>query len=89
MTADEASIRQRQSERRWSAIPDTVIADGVEMRIIKPPPPSITVEADDGTELLRVSITDDGRLDVSGAEDRWTEAAARFVAEMRRLLADS
>ena len=33
-----------------------------------------------------LALTEDGRLDVSGPEDRWTEGAARFVVEMRRLL---
>jgi hypothetical protein len=47
---------------------------------------STVVEADDGTELLRITRTEDGRLDVSGPGDRWTEGAARFVAEVRRLL---
>jgi hypothetical protein len=58
-------------------------------QVSKPPRPSIVVAADDGTELLRIRVTEDGMLDVTGAEDRWTEGAARFVAEMRRLIAQA
>lgn len=84
--AEEALIRQRWSERRWNAAPDTVTANGTELKF--PKPSSISVIAEDGAELLRIERTEDGGLDVSGAEDRWTEGAARFVAEVRRLLAD-
>lgn len=48
------------------------------------PQPSITLAAEDGTVLLRMTWTD-GRLDVTGDETRWTEAAARFIAAMREL----
>jgi len=87
MTADEALTRQMASERRWNATPDTLTVNGTELKISKPKL-SFTVHADDGTELLRIEVTEDGMLDVSGAEDRRTEGAARFVAEIRRLLAD-
>jgi hypothetical protein len=60
------------------------LLDDAETPIVEPPPPSIVIMADDGTELLRLAWPD-GRLDVTGDESRWTEAAARFVAEMRRL----
>lgn len=83
---DGAAVRQRWSERRWNAVPDTVILNGEEIRIAKPLRPSLVVAADDGTELLRISVTDDGMLDVTGDEDRWTEGAARFAAEVRRML---
>jgi hypothetical protein len=86
---DDPQARQRQSEARWSATPDTIILNGVETRIVKPPPPSIVVAADDGTELLRIDLTEHGTLDVTGAEDRWTEGAARFVAEVRRMLTEA
>jgi hypothetical protein len=46
---------------------------------------SIVIQADDGTELLRFTW-DDGRLDVAGDESRWTEAASRFITEMRRMV---
>jgi hypothetical protein len=84
---DDPLTRQMASERRWSKTPGTLILNGVETRILKPPPPPITVAADDGTALLHIRVTEDGMLDVTGAEDRWTEGAARFVAEMRRLIA--
>jgi hypothetical protein len=85
--AEEALIRQRWSERRWNATPGTLILNGTEIKVSKPRT-RFTVHADDGTELLRIEVTEDGMLDVSGPEDRWTEGAARFAAEMRRLLAD-
>jgi hypothetical protein len=87
---DDPQARQRQSEARWNATPDTAVVDGAEASVIKLPPfpVSVVVTADDGTELLRVSATKDGVLDVTGPEDRRTEAAARFVAEMRRLAAE-
>lgn len=87
MTADKAQIRQRASERRWNATPDTLIVNGTETKVIKPRW-AITVHAEDGAELLRIERTEDGKLDASGPEDRWTEGAARFVTEIRRLLAD-
>jgi hypothetical protein len=66
----------------------TLTVDGAQMQFAKLPPPVIVIEAEDRTELLRISRTEDGRLDASGPEDRWTEGAARFVAEVRRMLAD-
>lgn len=80
--AEEARIRQEWSERRWNATPDHLIVNGEPLRVL--PPPAITIHADDGTELLRIT-RDGGCLDVTGDESRWTEAAARFVAEVRRI----
>jgi hypothetical protein len=84
---DEAVLRQMASEARWNRAPDTLTVNGTEMKVSKPRT-RFAVHADDGTELLRIEVTEDGMLDVSGPEDRWTEGAARFAAEMRRLLAD-
>jgi hypothetical protein len=49
-------------------------------------PSRLVIMADDGRDLLTVTVTADGLLDVSGPEDAWTEGAARFVAEVRRML---
>lgn len=74
----------------WTITPDSLIVDGVEMSVIKPGwETSLTVAAQDGAPLLCIVRTPDGKLDVTGPEDRWTEGAARFVAEVRRLLAES
>lgn len=50
-----------------------------------PPLPSVVIMDDDGTHLLRIT-RQDGDLDVTWAEGRLTEAAQRFVTEVRRLL---
>lgn len=68
----------------WRDMTGHLIVDGVPMPVAPPPPPSIVIMADDGVELLRLTWAD-GRLDVTGDESRWTEGAARFVAEMRSL----
>lgn len=84
--ADEARERQAASEARWGATPDRhVVIDGERAQFARPKPPVIVIQADDGAELLRIT-REGGRLDVSGDESRWTEAAARFVAEMRRII---
>lgn len=80
--AEEDRARHAAGEARWSATPDHVIANGEPLRIVKPP--VISIRAEDGTELLRIT-RDGGRLDVTGDEGRWTEGAARFVAEIRRI----
>ena len=69
----------------WTATPDYLIVDGEQMQLIKPSPPSIAIMGQDGRELLVIKVTDDGRLDVTGAEDAWTEGARRFVDEVRRM----
>lgn len=80
-----ARIRQMESERRWNATPDHVIVDGERVNFVKPNAPAIVIAAEDGAVLPRIT-RDGGTLDVSGDESRWTEAAARFIAEMRRML---
>jgi hypothetical protein len=47
------------------------------------PPLRLQIMAEDGTELARFEVTD-GVLDVTGSEDRWTEAAQRFITELKR-----
>lgn len=46
---------------------------------------TLTIKGYDGTDLLTFTFKD-GHLDVAGDESRWTEAATRFVAEVRRML---
>jgi hypothetical protein len=46
---------------------------------------SLIIKSDDGDDLVQFTFAD-GRLDISGDESRWTEAASRFVTEMRRML---
>ena len=82
--AADGQARQLASEMRWNATPVAVTADGIDIQIVQPPPPSITIMAEDGAELLRLTWPD-GRLEVTGDESRWTEAAARFIAGMRKL----
>jgi hypothetical protein len=45
----------------------------------------IRVYAPDGEELLGIEVLADGRLDVTGPEERWTEGCRLFVEEIRRL----
>lgn len=42
----------------------------------------IIIPAEDGTELLRMTEDDRGRLVVSGDESRWDEGAMRFLHGM-------
>jgi hypothetical protein len=65
--------------------PESLTVNGTEMQLEKPKPPRITICGEDGRELLAITVTEDGRLDVSGPEGAWTEGAARFVAEVRRM----
>jgi hypothetical protein len=48
--------------------------------------PILTVEAPDGTDLLTMTTTQDGLLDVQCDETRLTEAARLFLDEVRQLL---
>jgi hypothetical protein len=48
-------------------------------------PPVIQIMDDDGTTALATITVTDGKLDVTGPEERWTEAAQRFVTELRRM----
>lgn len=50
------------------------------------PPPSLTVEDARGEDLLTLAVTPDGRLDAVYDETRLTEAAQRFLVEVRALL---
>ena len=61
------------------------IIDGQEFEIAKPDRFIAILADDNATELLRITAKD-GRLDVTGPEDRWAEGAARFVACVRELL---
>lgn len=69
----------------WTKTPDYLTLDGEKMQFVKPGPPCITIMAPDGSELLVIKVSGDGQLDVTGAEDSWTEGARRFVAEVRRM----
>lgn len=50
------------------------------------PPPTLTVEAADGTPLLTISIRPDGLLDMTYDPNRVTEAARRLLIELAWLL---
>lgn len=50
-----------------------------------PVTPDFVIVAADGTELLRITWSS-GVLDVTGPQERWTEAAARFVETVRQML---
>jgi hypothetical protein len=58
-----------------------------EHRLAPPPPRQLAILDAAGAELAAFTVGDDGRLDVTGDEARWTEAAARFIAGVRDLLA--
>jgi hypothetical protein len=46
------------------------------------------MKADDGTELLRIGKTEDGRPCLSSRGGPWTDGASLSAAEVCRLLAD-
>jgi hypothetical protein len=50
------------------------------------PPPTLTVEDATGEDLLTLTVTPDGRLDALYDETRLTEAAQRFLLEVRHIL---
>jgi hypothetical protein len=50
------------------------------------PPPSLTVEDARGENLLTLTVTPDGRIDAQYDPERITEAARRFLLEIRELL---
>ena len=52
-----------------------------------PKPLRIQIMASDGRELLSLTETPDGKLDVTGDPADYTEAAQRFIDEMTRLSA--
>ena len=49
-------------------------------------PPRLIVEAADGTDLLTVTVTPDGKLDVLCDPSKLTEAAVQFIVEVKSLL---
>jgi hypothetical protein len=59
----------------------SVQGSGIALR--DPGPPVIKIMATDGTTALATITVTDGKLDVTGPEERWTEAAQRFIAELR------
>lgn len=57
----------------------------VQQSVIAPVPApkfSITIAAEDGTELVRMTEDPQGRLAVTGDESRWDEGAKRFLHGM-------
>lgn len=65
------------------------IPAGSDLRIRTKPggtPPKLIVEAADGTDLLNVTITADGMLDMKYDPARITEAAQRLLVEAQALL---
>ena len=67
-----------------SRIPLTATGTSAGMSPIRPQAPrfSIVIPAADGTELVRMTEDDSGRLVVTGDESRWDEGAKRFLHGM-------
>jgi hypothetical protein len=48
---------------------------------------NIRIVGSEGQELLAITETPEGRLDVTGDEANWTEAARRFIDGLREMAA--
>jgi hypothetical protein len=59
-------------------------ADREELPPAPGPLPGITLADSTGDIVFWLRVTPDGRLDAGGDTSKWTEAAASFIAELRR-----